>query len=152
MVRELAATTSPGTLPQVTGNALRSDLFGPSPLLRLLVAEHARNLTGYCLSLFMFSTWRGTRGLHVIDLFVRPEARDGKVGEQLLIESARRGWAEGARFIRLEVEHGNTAAERFYKRLGFRHKDHETLFALYQDEMAALTQRSCRHSNPEIPR
>ena len=141
MVRELALTTSPGVVPQVTGDALRRDLFGPAPLLRLAVADHSDKLTGYCLSLFMFSTWRGTRGLHVIDLYVRPEARRTKLGEQLLVETARRGWAEGARFIRLEVERGNEGAERFYNRLGFHHKDNETLFALYADEMSALTNR-----------
>lgn len=152
MARELAETTSPGVVPQVTGDALRRDLFGPSPLLRLVVAEAIEGLTGYCLSLFMFSTWRGARGLHVIDLYVRPAARNTKLGEQLLIEASHRGWAEGARFVRLEVERGNLGAERFYKRLGFQHKDNETLFALYQDEMAALIQRSCGHSNPEMPR
>ena len=141
MVHELALTTSPGVVPQVNGDALRRDLFGPAPLLRLVVADQPDKLAGYCLSLFMFSTWRGTRGLHVIDLYVRPGSRRTKLGEQLLIETARRGWAEGARFIRLEVERGNEGAERFYNRLGFHHKDNETLFAIYADEMSALTSR-----------
>lgn len=141
MVRELAEATAPGVIPKVTGDTLRRDLFGPSPLLRLVVAEGDSRLAGCCLSLFMFSTWRGARGLHIIDLYVRPAARNTRLGERLLVEAARRGWQEGARFIRLEVERGNEGAERFYKRLGFHHKDNETLFALYQDEMAALTRR-----------
>jgi ribosomal protein S18 acetylase RimI-like enzyme len=141
MVAELAQATASDVHPQVTGDGLRADLFGPAPLLRLVVAEGGDGLAGCCLSLFMFSTWRGTRGLHVIDLYVRPAARNAGLGELLLIESARRGWQEGARFIRLEVERGNDGAERFYKRLGFQHKDNETLFALYQDEMTALTKR-----------
>jgi ribosomal protein S18 acetylase RimI-like enzyme len=141
MACELAAATSPGVRPKVTGDALRRDVFGPAPLLRLLVAESGAGLTGYCLSLFMFSTWRGARGLHVIDLYVRPPARRTQLGERLLIETARQGWREGARFIRLEVEQGNAAAERFYRRLGFHEKDNEVLFALYEVEMSVLVRR-----------
>ena len=142
MVRELANLTAPGVDPKVTGDALRRDVFGSSPLLRLVVAESKDGLCGFCLSLLMFSTWRGSRGLHVIDLYVRPDARNAKLGERLLIEAARRGWTEGARFIRLEVERGNTGAERFYERLGFHHKDNETLFALDADAMAGLARHA----------
>jgi ribosomal protein S18 acetylase RimI-like enzyme len=136
----------------VSGDILRRNLFGPSPLLRLLVAESATSLTAYCLSLIMFSTWRGSRGLHVIDLYVRPVARRGKLGERMLIEAARRGWAEGARFIRLEVEHGNAEAERFYERLGFQRKVNETAHALYAEAMSALIRREepC-HQNEQTP-
>lgn len=141
MARELAAATSTGVLPKVTGDALRRGLFGPAPLLRLLVAESGAGVTGYCLSLLMFSTWRGTRGLHVIDLYVRPPARRTQLGERLLIETARQGWREGARFIRLEVERGNAGAGRFYERLGFRQKDNEVLYALYEEDMSALVRR-----------
>ena len=138
MACELAATTSPGVHPKVTGDGLRANLFGPSPLLHLLIAEDDLGLTGYCLSLFMFSTWRGVRGLHVIDLYVRPRARRSKLGEQLLRAAAARGWAEGARFIRLEVERGNQEAERFYRRLGFLCKDNELTYAIYEESLRTL--------------
>lgn len=141
MARELAKATAPGVLPEVTGEGLRADLFGQSPLLRLIVAEQGGNLAGYCLSLLMFSTWRGTRGLHLIDLYVRPSARRGKIGDRMLAAAAARGWQEGARFIRLEVERGNVDAERFYDRLGFTRKDNEHLYAVYHEPMRRLAAR-----------
>ncbi|MEZ5924500.1 MAG: GNAT family N-acetyltransferase [Hyphomicrobiaceae bacterium] len=138
MARELAAATSPGVSPKVSGDALRRDLFGPSPLLRLLVAEDGQGLVGYCLSLLLFSTWRGARGLHVIDLYLRPHARRGRLGERLLRAAARQGWQDGARFIRLEVESGNHGAERFYRRHGFHLKDNEQSYSLDEAPMRDL--------------
>lgn len=142
MAAELAAATAPGVHPKVTGDALRSNLSGPSPLLRLLVAEREAALWGYCLSLLMFSTWHGTRGLHVIDLFVRPGLRGGRIGERMLAAAARNGWREGARFIRLEVERGNADAERFYGRLGFARKDNELHYSIAHEPMRRLTERA----------
>jgi ribosomal protein S18 acetylase RimI-like enzyme len=142
MASELALATAPGVHPKVTGDALRANLFGPAPLLRLVVAERDGALCGYCLSLLMFSTWHGARGVHVIDLYVRPGLRGGKVGEQMLAAAARSGWRDGARFIRLEVERGNADAERFYARLGFVRKDNELHYTIADEPMRLLTERA----------
>lgn len=142
MATELAHATVPGVHPKVTGDALRANLFGPAPLLRLVVAERQGELLGYCLSLLMFSTWHGARGLHVIDLYVRPGLRGDKLGERLLAAAARNAWREGARFIRLEVERGNANAERFYARLGFVLKDNERHYTIAHEPMRLLTERA----------
>ncbi len=141
MVRELARDTGAGVVPKASGPELASNLFGPAPLLRLLVAESGGTLLAYCLSLVLFSTWRNSRGLHVIDLYVRPAARSLHLGENLLAEAAAAGLAEGATFIRLEVERGNGGAERFYQRFGFRRKDNEIHYSLDTGPMRALAQR-----------
>lgn len=142
MAAELAHATAPGVHPKVTGDTLRANLFGPAPLLRLVVAERGEVLCGYCLSLLMFSTWHGARGLHVIDLYVRPELRGAKAGERLLSAAADNSWREGARFIRLEVERGNADAERFYARLGFVRKDNELHYTIAHEPMRLLTERA----------
>ena len=82
-----------------------------------------------------YSTWRGARGLYVVDLFVLPEARGRNVGLDLLRCSARRFAARGAQFIKLEVDQSNTGAQRFYARLGFRKKSEDRLHILEQDEL-----------------
>ena len=82
-----------------------------------------------------YSTWRGARGLYVVDLYVEPETRGRGVGELLLRLSARRAAARGAQFIKLEVDETNAGAERFYQRLGFSKKTEDRLHILEQDRL-----------------
>ena len=109
----MVLTNSDGSRAEVSGNGVRA--------------------LGACLGLMTFSTWRGARGLYVVDLFVLPEARGRRLGESLLRLSAERAASRGAQFIKLEVDETNTGAERFYARLGFTKKTEDRLHILEQD-------------------
>jgi len=56
----------------------------------------------------------------VADLFVRAAHRGGGIGRALIAEAERRAIARGMPRIMLGVVHGNRAAERSYRRQGFR--------------------------------
>ncbi len=129
MVHDLAEHIGTDFVPKLTGEAL----LAARDLIDVTVADEAGTLVGACLGLMTFSTWRGTRGLYIVDLFVTPEARGRKVGEALLRLSARRAAARGASFIKLEVDETNMGAERFYARLGFAKKTEDRLHVLEQD-------------------
>lgn len=129
MVRGLAEHTGAAIVPRLTGEGL----VEAGDLIDVVVAEEAGVLIGACLGLMTFSTWRGCRGLYVVDLFVRPEARGRNVGVSLLRLSARRFAGRGAQFIKLEVDESNTGAQRFYARLGFAKKTEDRLHILEQD-------------------
>lgn len=131
MVKGLADHIGIGVVPKLTGDKLRS----ARDLIDVVVAEEHGNLLGACLGLMTFSTWRGERGLYVVDLFVLPEARGRQAGERLLREAARRAAAKGAAFIKLEVDETNTGAQRFYERLGFLKKSEDRLHILEQDRL-----------------
>lgn len=109
-------------------------LNGARDLVDVVVACEKGALLGACLSLMTYSTWRGHRGIYVVDLFVAPEARGRNIGVELLQLAAKRGRAKGARFIKLEVDVSNEGAARFYDRMGFRRKDEDRLYILEQDE------------------
>jgi len=126
MVRGLARHVGADTVPKLTAGSLN----GNRDLIDVIVAEQGGRIVGACLSLMTFSTWRGAKGLYVVDLFVEPRARGGKIGQRLLKLSAARGVALGARFIKLEVDHTNEGAARFYEKLGFVRKDEDRIFAL----------------------
>lgn len=131
MVKGLALHVGTGFVPKVTG----AGLVAASDLIDVVVAEEAGQVLGACLGLMTYSTWRGCRGLYVVDLFVAPEARGRKLGEGLLRHAARRAAARGARFIKLEVDTSNQGAERFYGRLGFIQKPQDRLHILEQDQL-----------------
>ncbi|MGQ0483932.1 MAG: GNAT family N-acetyltransferase [Hyphomicrobiales bacterium] len=131
MVRGLARDVGAAIVPQLTGETLNAG----RDLVDVLVAEEDGILLGAILTLMTFSTWRGAKGLYVVDLFVEGAARNRNIGLALLREAARRGRARGARFIKLEVDHTNLGAVRFYKRLGFAKKENDRLFVLEQNRL-----------------
>lgn len=130
MVRGLAEHIGTGTVPKLSPEGLTESL----DLVDVMVAEEAGRLLGACLGLMTFSTWRGARGLYIVDLFIEPEARGRNIGLLLLKDSARRAAARGARFIKLEVDQANVGAERFYARIGFAKKAEDRLHILEQDQ------------------
>ena len=134
MVQGLADHVGLGIVTGLTG----AKLIAARDLIDVVVAREGERLLGACLSLMTFSTWRGQRGLYVVDLFVNPEARGRNVGLKLLRLAASRGRDRGAQFIKLEVDTGNDGAARFYDRLGFKRKDEDRLFILEQDGLAAF--------------
>lgn len=134
LVRGLALHIGTDVVPKLTGPSLTA----ARDLIDVVVAEDNGKLLGACLGLMTFSTWRGARGLYVVDLFVVPEARGQNVGLKLLHASASRFQARGASFIKLEVDQANTGAERFYARLGFVKKSEDRLHILEQDRFSAF--------------
>jgi ribosomal protein S18 acetylase RimI-like enzyme len=134
MVHGLAQLLGTGFVPRVTGASLRSS----RDLIDVMVAEDDGALIGACLGLMTFSTWRGARGLYIVDLFVNPQARGRNIGRDLLRRQARKFEARGARFIKLEVDESNAGAQRFYARIGFRKKSEDRLHILEQDELQSF--------------
>lgn len=131
MVQGLARHIGVDFIPKVTGAAL----LQARDLVDAVVAEDDGVLLGACLGLMTFSTWRGTKGLYIVDLYVEEDARGRNIGLELLRASARRAAERGACFIKLEVDETNSGAERFYARLGFRQKAEDRLHILEQDQL-----------------
>ena len=136
MVQSLARDTGSDIVPKLTP----LNLITNRDLIDVTIAEDEEGLLGACLTLLTYSTWRDAKGLYVVDLFVDPRARNGGIGLKLLREAARRGRAKGARFIKLEVDHTNEGAARFYARLGFVGSDKDRLFVLEEDKMTDLSE------------
>lgn len=131
MVRGLARDAGSKTVPRMSGDGLRA----AGDLIDAVVAEDDGRLLGACLGLMTYSTWRGAKGLYVVDLFVDEAGRGRKIGEMLLRECTRRAVLRGASFIKLEVDETNAGAQRFYARLGFAKKTEDRLHILEQDRM-----------------
>jgi ribosomal protein S18 acetylase RimI-like enzyme len=134
MVHGLARDTGATVTPKLTAEKLAA----AHDLIDTVVAEEHGRLIGACLGLMTYSTWRGARGLYVVDLFVLPEARGRNIGQALLRASALRFAARGAEFIKLEVDEDNVGAGRFYARLGFAKKTEDRLHILEHDEFTSF--------------
>jgi len=131
MVHDLARDVGVPFKPKLTGDALRKAL----DLVDVVVAEEGGQLLGACLGLMTYSTWRAARGLYVVDLFVSSAARNRKLGALLLRAAGARARTRGASFIKLEVDHANDGAARFYERFGFQKHEEDQLFVLEEDRL-----------------
>lgn len=138
LVRGLAAHVGDEGLARVTPEALRLAMHGEGRCIEGLIADVDGVVAGICLYSRIFSTWRGVPGFYVIDLFVEARRRSEGIGERLLQRLAAQGAAAGYGFLRLDVDHQNLGAQRFYRRLGFDHVERDRSYAIGGEAFRAL--------------
>ncbi len=103
-----------------TPQTVRRDGFGPDAAFTCQLAVREAEPLGLALFLRYYSTHRAAAGVYVQDLWVAPAERSRRLGERLLHAAASFGAAQwGAAFLQLTVHDSNSAAMRFYERLGF---------------------------------
>ena len=97
------------------------DGFGANPAFTGIVAERQAEILGYLLYHFGYDTDRGVRQLHVIDLYVRDDARRQGIGHALMNAAAAICREHGGRELFWSVYEPNQLAANFYERLGGRY-------------------------------
>ena len=118
MVHELADFERAADQCHLTTEQLHTALFGPRPALFGHVAVGAADEPiGFSLWFVNFSTWAGTHGIHLEDLYVRPAARGTGAGGALLAALAAVCVERGYRRLEWVMLDWNPAAE-FYAAIG----------------------------------
>ncbi|NJQ07891.1 GNAT family N-acetyltransferase [Streptomyces lonarensis] len=129
MIRELAAYEKAEHEVEATEEQLREALFGPQPAVFALIAEGEEpgEPVGFALWFRNYSTWTGTHGVYLEDLYVRPEARGGGHGRALLAALARICVERGYRRLEWWVLDWNAPAIGFYRSIGAEPMDEWTV-------------------------
>ncbi|NJP69108.1 GNAT family N-acetyltransferase [Streptomyces spiramenti] len=142
MIRELAAYEKAEHEVEATEEQLREALFGPQPAVFALVAEGAESgvPVGFALWFRNYSTWTGTHGVYLEDLYVRPEARGGGHGRALLATLARICVERGYRRLEWWVLDWNEPAIGFYRSIGAEPMDEWTVQRVTGDALTALAE------------
>ncbi|MEU9046654.1 MULTISPECIES: GNAT family N-acetyltransferase [unclassified Kitasatospora] len=143
MIRELAEYEKAAHEAVATEEQLREALFGADPAVFGLVAEDegTGEPVGFALWFRNFSTWRGTHGIYLEDLYVRPEARGGGHGKALLLELARIAVERGYSRVEWSVLDWNQPSIDFYKSLGAVPMDEWTVYRLTDEALASAGRR-----------
>jgi GNAT superfamily N-acetyltransferase len=118
LVHDLAEFERSPQSVHITDGQLHDALFGPSPTVFALVAEEQGRIVGMAIWFLTFSTWTGLHGIHLEDLYVRPEARSAGVGRALLAALAATAHRSGYARVEWSVLDWNENALRFYRSLG----------------------------------
>ena len=94
------------------------ELLGNPAYGVIYVAQHERVQVGYLIVCFDYSLEYQGKGAWVDELFVAPSHRGKGIATQLLDVAEKAAAEHGARYLHLEVSHGNPAIE-LYRRRGF---------------------------------
>jgi GNAT superfamily N-acetyltransferase len=138
LVRELAEYEKAAHEVRLTEAQLHESLFGAAPALFGHVAEVNGDVVGTALWFLNFSTWRGTHGVYLEDLYVQPAHRGTGLGKELLRTLAElcveRGWSR----LEWSVLDWNTPSIDFYKAAGAVAMDEWTVFRLTDDALRSF--------------
>lgn len=138
LIRELAAYEREPDAVETTEADLLRDGFGPNPVIHCLIAEAEGQPAGFALYFFNYSTWRGRPGIHLEDLFVRPEFRGRGVGKALLAAVARVAVERRCGRLQWDVLEWNQPAIDFYQSIGARFMSEWRIMRMTDDALAAL--------------
>ncbi|MFI6769579.1 GNAT family N-acetyltransferase [Streptomyces sp. NPDC050355] len=130
MIGELAAYERAPEAAQATEPQLKEALFGAQPAAFALIAEADGAPVGFALWFRNFSTWTGTHGVYLEDLYVRPEARGGGHGKALLAALAKICVDRGYERFEWSVLDWNEPSIGFYRSIGAQPMDEWTVFRL----------------------
>ena len=117
---------------------LADHLFGPRPYAEVLIAEADGAAVGFALFFHNFSTFLGRPGIHLEDLFVRPERRGAGHGRALLRELGRLALARDCGRVEWSVLDWNEPSIAFYRSLGAVPMEEWTVYRVTGDTMVAL--------------
>ncbi|OXS36969.1 GNAT family N-acetyltransferase [Streptomyces sp. XY006] len=150
MIRELAAYERAEEQARATDEQLREALFGAHPAAHALIAQDddTGEVLGFALWFPRFSTWTGTRGMYLEDLYVRPQARGSGQGKALLAALAALCRRNGYDRFEWVVLAWNTPAVDFYRSLGVEFLDEWKVCRLSGESLEALAARAPEVSGP----
>ena len=136
LVRELAEYEESAHEVRLTEDQLTAALFGDSPALFGHVALGPDGeVVGTALWFLNFSTWRGTHGVYLEDLYVQPRHRGTGLGRELLRTLAATCVERGYERLEWSVLDWNTPSIEFYEAAGAVPMDGWTVFRLTDDAL-----------------
>jgi GNAT superfamily N-acetyltransferase len=138
LVHELAAHEQAPDECHLTADQLHGTLFRSSPALFGHVATVDDEVVGCALWFLNFSTWRGTHGIYLEDLYVRPAHRGSGLGRALLSALATECVRQGYARLEWAVLEWLAPTIEFYKSIGAVPMDEWRIFRLTGEPLRAL--------------
>lgn len=117
---------------------LAQELFGPSPVAFVWIAEWEHTPVAFALCFYNFSTFLGKRGIYLEDLYVNPEHRGKSIGKALLRHIACQAVEEDCGRVEWQVLDWNEPSIEFYDALGAKQKSDWLTYQLTGEALQSL--------------
>lgn len=121
-----------------TEEQLRAALFNPQPHVFAHVIEVDKRIVGMAVWFLNYSTWQGTHGIYLEDLYVEPEYRGRGYGLAMLKHLAKICVERGYGRFQWWVLDWNTPSIEFYKSQGAIAMDEWTVFRVSDEALTRL--------------
>lgn len=141
LIHELAIYEREPDAVKNTAEELAAHLFGDNPQVFAHVIDDEGEILGFAIWFLTYSTWEGTHGIHLEDLYVNPNARGGGHGKALLRELASIAVDRGYKRVEWSVLDWNAPAIGFYDSLGAGSMDGWTVRRLEGNALTSLGAR-----------
>jgi len=142
LIRDLAIYEREESQAKATAAQISDALFGDDPTAYCELVEvgdsEEKEIVGFALWFKNFSTWTGTPGIYLEDLFIQPAHRGHGYGKALLIYLAQKCVRNGWSRFQWWVLDWNEPAINFYKSLGAVAMDEWTTFRVSGEALLAL--------------
>jgi GNAT superfamily N-acetyltransferase len=138
MIHELALFERAPEQCSVVETQINSALFGDSRTLQAHVGEVDGDVAAMALWFLNFSTWDGVEGIHLEDLFVRPQFRRLGLARGLLGALAKECVDHNYTRLAWAVLNWNTDAIALYQAVGGQPQDEWTTYRVSGSELAEL--------------
>lgn len=142
LIHELAVYEKEPDAVHNTVDTLRGQLFCEHPAVFAHVASapegSGRRIDGVALWFLSYSTWEGTHGIYLEDLYVREDARGSGAGKALLTSLADVAVARGYARVEWAVLKWNEPSIGFYRSLGATALDEWDTYRLTGPALLAL--------------
>lgn len=102
---------------------LKIALFSSPKKLNCWVVESDKKLIGYCSYTFDYSTWNGSSFIYMDCLYLEPEARGHRIGEEIITRLKEVAKKNGDLKIQWQTPSFNERAIKFYRRMGAAEKE-----------------------------
>lgn len=124
---------------QATREQLQESFFSSVPNVFCdLVETDQGEVVGFAVWFLNYSTWTGTHGIFLEDLFVKPEFRGCGYGKALVVHLAKECVAKGYHRLKWTVLDWNQPSIDFYRSLGAETLDEWTEFRLTSEALHRL--------------
>jgi len=118
---------------------IERDFFGQQAQVYCDFVEVDKQAVGFVVWFPNYSTWTGTHGIYVEDLFVYPEFRGNGYGKALLSHLAEVCVTRGYHRLQWWVLNWNEPSIEFYKSLGAKPMDEWTVMRIDGDALNNLS-------------
>ena len=139
LIRDLALYERAVEMARATPEQLRESFFSDAPNVFCdLVETDEQEVAGFAVWFLNYSTWTGTHGIFLEDLFIKPEFRGRGYGTALLVHLAKECVSKGYHRLKWSVLDWNQPSIDFYRSLGAEALDEWTEFRLTDEALSKL--------------
>lgn len=136
-IKEIAEYEKLSNAVDATEESLKKYVF-EKRRAEVLIVEKDENPIGYVVYFYNFSTFTGTSGLYLEDVFIRSEYRGMGLGKEIFKILGKLAREEGCKRMEWVCLNWNEPSKKFYKGLGAISMDEWITFRLTEDYIREL--------------